>query len=176
MEIKIVNWFSSIGMLIFLYYSPALAQNDFVLKRLDPHGEYGIDLQSMSLAKNPKCRNCHPEKKGKVTLKTNVDELCTSCHNSYPHSGLIEHMGKDLTKLKIPGLNDKIGCLSCHRAHRSPLNKQEMQANLIQKKSASFLYKPVSRNELPFGLNERKSKEYMLKNDCLYCHQWKDLP
>lgn len=152
----------------------ALAEESrFVTKRLDPHGNKNDDLKKMSLKEHSKCRTCHSQAKGKINLRSNVNNTCASCHNDYPHSGLKEeHLNKDLNKLKEINLKGKITCLSCHRAHRAYLPDDPRIPDLETRKKPSFLYKPLSTDELPEGLVDRRGKEAMLKRACDDCHKW----
>ena len=97
---------------LVLYFSLDLsAKKKMDLSRLDPHGPPNLDLKKAKLKQMIECRSCHLGKKDDKfswLLKKDPYKLCVSCHNQYPHSGLVEHLGK---KFKIKG-NDNLSCLS----------------------------------------------------------------
>lgn len=152
------------------------------LERLNPHGSQKNDLKKISIDRHTECKVCHYKKGKDFQLKPYIQQKCISCHNSFPHSGVMEHVGKNLSKLKGAGLTGKVECLSCHRPHRALLD------NAVSKKYArhlhshlddiegtpSFLHIKKEEKKLPQGLIERSESEVMLRRTCADCHQWGD--
>jgi len=107
-------------LLIFPLTLGAKTAKKFQLVRLDPHGKQGVALSVARLNSNSECMVCHINSKSKHKTRatySNISTRCTACHNKSPHSGLKEHVGRDLSKLKV-GLNGKVDCMGCHRPHR----------------------------------------------------------
>ena len=156
-----------------------MSEDEFSLERLDPHGSSLSSLKSISLKKNTECKICHLEMGKEFKLKPNIQQRCVSCHNKLPHSGVKEHLGKNLKNLNI-GLSGSLECLSCHRPHRAGLNREELKKYEHHKRSRlseieggpSFLKIEKEKIKLPFGLIERRRSEVMLRRMCTDCHQW----
>jgi len=170
--------FCFLFLLVALLCSRAIsAEKEF--KRLDPHGKDGIDLKNISLKKNTNCLVCHntSQKSGKIITLSNIPERCISCHNKLPHSGLAEHLGKDLAPLRA-GLKGKIDCLSCHRPHRSKLTVKKFKKpeELFHRKEQSFVLKKRRALSLPKGLIETRTENPMLEKNCLDCHRMENMP
>ncbi len=163
---------------IVLFSTPLLAApNPSPFKRLDPHGSPHTQLKNPALFQKKECKSCHLFQNQKLTLKKTTTSLCRACHNRKPHSGLTEHLGKDLSLLphaKQHNLTGKIDCLSCHRPHRAWINQTTPRLP-DRKKSPSFLYQKSSF-KLPKGLVEKRNNTPMLYRKCTFCHKWDDLP
>ena len=139
------------------------------LSRLDPHGAFDLKLSEVDLNQHPECKTCHlvnsspaAKKAHQFGTREEISDRCLSCHNSRPHSGLEEHMGHKLTAEMVSGLEQssvhpskavskEINCLSCHRAHRSPINATETQASAFFAKSHGTK---------------------MMGHSCVECHRW----
>jgi len=152
------------------------------LSRLDPHGPPNLDLKKAKLKQMIECRSCHLGKKDDKfswLLKKDPYKLCVSCHNQYPHSGLVEHLGK---KFKIKGNKKKetITCLVCHRPHRAvlktALNQDKKQSKSSLVPQPSFLYLKRKQDGLPVDLIQKRNLLPILKIGCVDCHSWKSLP
>ncbi|MBI2609271.1 MAG: cytochrome c3 family protein [Deltaproteobacteria bacterium] len=152
------------------------------LERLNPHGSQKNDLKKMSLDRHAECKACHYKKGKDFQLRPYMQQRCTSCHNSFPHSGVVEHIGKNLSKLKGVELTGKVECLSCHRPHRALLENTSSKKYLRHQHSnlddieglPSFLKIQKEEQKLPQGLVERTETEVMLRRTCTDCHKWGD--
>jgi len=130
------------------------------LKRLDPHGARNAILKNLSISDTPGCIVCHTQAKGgKVTVKTEPENTCPSCHGRLPHSGVMEHMGD------TPGGGAGLNCLSCHRAHRATSTPAEPQ-------KPSFIRLNPSATQLPAHLVLREAKNPLLDHPCSECHDF----
>jgi hypothetical protein len=72
------------------------------------------------------CIDCHTrvpkpeEHAADYFLVDPPSETCLGCHSESEHAGVLEHVGKDLSKDAgaLPGdENGKIGCITCHDPH-----------------------------------------------------------
>src|SRR3989338_1036278 len=158
------------------------------LKRVDPHGTEDMSLEAVHIKKQKKCKTCHFIqknlflKKDDLKLKPNMEKRCVSCHSQAPHSGVLEHMGKNLSKLGI-GLQGELYCGSCHRAHRAYLPK-EVKAVLEQKSTndkkglegisgaPEYLTVKKESKKLPDTVEERHTPHAMILRTCKDCHKW----
>lgn len=172
MHLKILMTF-----IVFLFFSVGEAGTP--LKRLDPHGAYDSQLKTMSLDRHAECKVCH-EKKGKhLELKPNMQRRCILCHNGFPHSGVVEHLGRNLGRLKA-GLQGEVECLSCHHPHRAVMDNAEIKKNERREQShlneiqgvPSFLKIEKDQRKIPEGLIERSNAQVRLKRVCTDCHTW----
>ena len=165
-----------------------LSSNTFPkkFKRLDPHGNKGINLMHKTLNVDSTCMICHTTKnqkgqkkklfdyKGKkftLSLFTlpNIIARCGTCHSKMPHSGLSEHLGEELSKLKI-GLDGKIDCLSCHRPHRAKLISKQDRIAMREKAQRPFVFIKRGNLKLPKNFVERRNSAAMIRRDCIDCH------
>ena len=165
------------ALFICLLFSSQSAQAQY--KRLDPHGAADINLYKQNSNLDNGCLICHFQKKVgksfKLKLVPDVEQSCFACHNKMPHSGLVEHFGKDLAKLKI-GLTGKVTCLSCHRPHRSTLKKGDLKSKITAKKSRSFIFRKDRKNKLKSGFVQAANRTLMMRKDCIDCHTAEKLP
>ena len=126
------------------------------LERLDPHGGKELNLKSVVLSEHPECKVCHRVKEEKIVLNSDIPRRCALCHNSFPHSGVVEHRGKAL-------------CIDCHRPHRAILEK----AALVESPSSPSFHISKPEPLLPEGLVIKKNPDPMLRKNCRECHPWK---
>ncbi|MBT3980871.1 MAG: hypothetical protein HOE90_05915 [Bacteriovoracaceae bacterium] len=161
-------------LLIFPLALGAKTAKKFQLVRLDPHGELGVALSTSRLNSNSECMVCHISSDSTTkasAIYSNISIRCTACHNKSPHSGLKEHLGRELSNLKL-GLKGKIDCISCHRSHREKTasDKKLLGKNLDSPKGASFIYTKKEPIALKKGKIARRSRFPMLKRTCVNCH------
>jgi len=156
-------------------------------KRLDPHGSPEMNLMHASVQAENMCLICHSYDTGKkgedirtfeynghkmvfsLTTLPNAIERCSSCHSGMPHSGLVEHLGADLSKLKI-GVKGKVDCLSCHRPHRAKIVTEEDKRKIAVRAKVPFVFKKRGNLTLPAGMIERRNSTAMLRRECVDCH------
>lgn len=154
---------------------------DELLNRLDPHGKANENLSKVKPASRSECYVCHSPEKAKHLKRGLTYMYCASCHNKTPHSGITEHRGQSLGKLKI-GLKGKINCLSCHRPHRAFtkkeqawLNRQGLNTGSFSSSHQSILSTKKSDANLPKHLTDLPSREPMLIRRCDSCHTKENL-
>lgn len=148
---------------------------EFTYTRLDPHGKIDDSLTPSLVKEKSECRSCHTIHENVLKTKSDINKRCIKCHNEKPHSGLTEHLGKDLRTLKI-GLKGKINCLSCHRSHRNLPPDSKLSPKLLVASAESFLYRRRHSVELRNDQEEKRSGVPMLSRRCTDCHTEKNLP
>ena len=151
------------------------------LKQFNPHGSPKNELKKMSIDRHTECKVCHYKNQGEkdIQLKPYMQQRCVACHNPYPHSGVMEHVGQKLSKLKT-GLKGKLECLSCHYPHRALLDSDTQKrydrhalSHLDEiQGTPSFLQIQKRERKLPPGLVERSRPDVMLRRTCTDCHKW----
>lgn len=148
------------------------------LQRLDPHGSFVIDLHGVSLGQYPVCKICHVEKEKKWELKGDIYAKCVACHNPLSHSGLVEHLDKDLSGV---GLEGKVTCLSCHRPHRAllkmtlskALTRDPFLTGFKEIEEPSFLKLKKDSVALSPGLVDKPKPDAMIERVCVDCHKFR---
>jgi len=153
-----------------------LSKEAINVKRYDPHGSASIVLKSSMVGIMGDCLTCHSysEKKGVGLKFVNPNEACRSCHQRLPHSGLVNHLGKEFTSRV--GTRSKIDCLTCHRAHRARLPQQvTFRPNLKPHKPSKLLLRNGTL-DLPPEFIEQWLPDAMVERDCNDCHKWENLP
>ena len=177
------NIFFSFILIVFLSGGKSFAQKltDLKSEQLDPHGSQKNELKNMSIDRHTECKVCHyrNKKEKDILLKPHMQQRCVSCHNPYPHSGVMEHIGKNLSRLKV-GLKGEVLCLSCHHPHRALLDDAAQQRYERHTHSQlsdiqgtpSFLQIKKEERKLPPGLVERSKPDVMLRRTCTDCHKW----
>lgn len=170
--------FSVLLMFMSCQAFSAMPIDESRLQRLDPHGSSGIDLHRVSLGQYPACKICHVEKEKKLELTGNIYAKCLSCHNPFSHSGLMEHLDKDLSGV---GLEGKVTCLSCHRPHRAllemtlskALTRDPFLTGFKEIKEPSFLKLKKDSVSLPPGLVDKPKPDAMIERACVDCHKFR---
>ena len=153
-----------------IYSFPALRVDLTQLQRVDPHGDKEMDLKNVELKKHTACQSCHYLIDHTAHLKPEIHQRCVSCHGESPHSGVLEHIGKDLSRLSV-GLKGKVVCHSCHRPHRAGLTLDENKLDKIIGAS-SFLKVKKDPLTLKKGLIEQQNTGTFLRRTCTECHRW----
>lgn len=174
-----------VSSLLFIAY-PAFSKFETQvaqLKRVDPHGTKDMTLKAISIEKQKECKACHFMENNRLKVKTELAKRCVSCHSQAPHSGVLEHMGRKLSKLGI-GLNGNVFCASCHRTHRAYLPGERSQSTAqktLQDKGPlesitgvpEYLKVTKDPKRLPETLEERHKPDAMILRTCTDCHRWK---
>ncbi|MBL6988614.1 MAG: cytochrome c3 family protein [Bacteriovoracaceae bacterium] len=139
--------------------------------RLDPHGKKEITSVNFNQVT---CSICHEENK-LHTVSAKIISHCQTCHNKSPHSGLKEHLGKDLTKLNI-GIKGNLNCLSCHRPHRFVIKDKKQHKLIKSNKSPSLILRQKwTKEELADNFIVKENKTPMLRRSCSDCHTKENL-
>lgn len=120
------------------------------LQRLDPHGDSNVPVSNSLIEQVRSCQLCHSIKEGARITEPLPIELCLSCHNPSPHSGVLDHR------------RHEISCLDCHEVHRSkgvatPKNKNRWSSQYLALSNATEWV-------------VRSKPNAMIKKDCKDCH------
>jgi len=153
---------------LFIIKSPLNAKEG-TLSRLDPHGQKTETLRLQDIHPQSSCMACHIQVGKKVEVAADVQQRCFACHGKLPHSGLSEHLGKDLKVLK-GHLQGKLNCLSCHFPHRGALNGKKAGHQTEDFLASSFLYNPESILFDKEKYTIKREPAPMLRADCIDCH------
>lgn len=121
------------------------------LTRVDPHGAQNKKPTIAQVQEFKECAVCHSFQVGQMTTHSDALQSCTNCHNSSPHSGIVEHQKHQIT------------CISCHTFHRG---------DAVKNPGASGRFKGLQVKPVPTGLVEKSTDSAMLKKTCLDCHKW----
>lgn len=122
------------------------------LNRVDPHGQSHVFPTKELARAQENCQVCHYFENSFMRTKTTTAESCTLCHNSSPHSGIVEHQKHNVT------------CLDCHSVHRGK--------SISWTTTDSSLFKKLPIKELEPGLTTKSAQSAMLKKSCTECHKF----
>jgi hypothetical protein len=123
--------------------------------RLDPHGQKSQALNIQEVDRNAGCKICHIISSGRLESKPATPEMCSNCHNQFPHSGIKEHQQHK---------SENITCLSCHEVHRTKGKLHPEGSGIFESLMASPLSTEVQVKHHP---------DAMLRKTCTDCHQWR---
>lgn len=122
-----------------------------ILERVDPHGNKLIKPTQELATTTKECQVCHRVEDKKISTFAQIKDICSSCHNNSPHSGVEEH------------LKHQVSCLDCHSVHRGSALK-EVTTN-------SHIFRHSSEKEIEPGFVQKKASTGMLKKTCTECHK-----
>lgn len=123
-------------------------------RRLDPHGTHEMAINRATFLAHSECRTCHVDLGTMVGVRSDVQNVCVSCHGNSPHSGAAEH------------LKHKLNCLSCHLPHRAdkPAPWPEIEESAKQ-------FVPDVHRELPPELIVKSHPKPRIRKSCKECHK-----
>ncbi|NUM57617.1 MAG: hypothetical protein HUU56_03250 [Bdellovibrionaceae bacterium] len=122
-----------------------------ILERVDPHGNKLIKPTEELITSTKECQICHTLENKKVSTHSQIKEICSSCHNKAPHSGIEEHF------------KHQVSCLDCHAVHRG--------SALHDVTTNSHIFRQSSDKQIESGFIQRKASTGMLKKTCTECHK-----
>ena len=145
--------FSQLSLLVLLAITSAALDVAIASDRVNPHGAttdiLNIELFKSEPSKAKACLGCHAFEKSRLSLGPAAKAICSNCHNSSPHSGVIDHANHGVT------------CLNCHSFHRK-----------LAITSKNFAFPFQSKGKTPDGLIEKTNHNALLKKNCMDCHKW----
>ncbi|HPI40015.1 MAG TPA: hypothetical protein PLJ21_04375 [Pseudobdellovibrionaceae bacterium] len=154
------------NIFLICFFSPLLNANFNAdlnltkLERLDPHGN---SERTPLQPTRKECSVCHELVENKYILKPNTEKTCILCHNSSPHSGVLDHIGKKTTDNKL------ITCFSCHTAHRWDSKNWEVPGSFWRPQKIHAPLDSINPDSL---WSENHKQNSLMKQTCSDCHKW----